>query len=283
MKSLGAETVDVEPLDLEKRLEDASAITHEFKFDLMDYLRATPGATVQSLGEILERGLYHKALQTRFETKNVPTSRDTQEYRDALDKQKTFRNDFESVMTKMNLDVLLYPTIRSKPAPIGEPQRGSNCMVSSASGFPAISVPAGFTRDELPVGLELLGLPFTEPKLIQLAYAFEQATHYRRLPPTTPSLYNGTAPRLELSAHRHGAECVPPVETVTSAQGVFTYDPSTRELDYTIQWTGLNHEDLRRICLHQGEKGKNGPILHFLSERGSGEVSGKLVLTEPDS
>ncbi len=282
MKSLGAETADVAPLDLEKRLEDASAITHEFKFDLMDYLRATPGATVRSLGEILERGLYHKALQTRFETRNDPPSRDTQEYRDALDKQKTFRNDLESVMTTMSLDALLYPTIRSKPAPIGEPQRGSNCMVSSASGLPAISVPAGFTADELPVGVELLGLSFAEPTLIRIAFAFEQATHHRRPPSTTPPLFNGMVPRLELLATATGADCVPPVETTKGAQAMFTFDPSTRELDYTIQLTGLNHDDVRRVCLHQGEKGKNGPILHFLWEGGSGTVSGKLLLTEPD-
>lgn len=282
IKTLGAEIVDVEALDLEKRLEDASAITHEFKFDLMDYLKATPGATVLSLGEILERGLYHEALKKRFETRNAPPSRDTEDYRNTLDKQKTFRNDLSNVMSEKNLDALLYPTIRRKPALIGEPQRGSNCMVSAASGLPAISVPAGFTSDELPVGVELLGLPFTEPKLIRLAYAFEQATQYRRPPSTTPPLYNGEVPRLELLAIATGESCVPPVETDNGARGTFTFDPSTRKLNFTIQLAGLSPDDIHRICLHRGNRAKNGPVVLFLWERGSGPFSGQLDFTERD-
>jgi len=63
---------------------------------------------------------------------------------------------------------------------------GSNAGLSAQTGFPAISIPAGFTAGGFPVGVELLGRPFAEPTLIALAYSYEQATHYRRPPSTTP-------------------------------------------------------------------------------------------------
>jgi Asp-tRNA(Asn)/Glu-tRNA(Gln) amidotransferase A subunit family amidase len=55
-------------------------------------------------------------------------------------------------------------------------------------GFPALTVPAGFTDDGLPVGLEFMSREFSEPLLFKLAYAYEQGTHHRRPPTTTPAL-----------------------------------------------------------------------------------------------
>jgi amidase len=55
-------------------------------------------------------------------------------------------------------------------------------------GFPAMTIPAGFTGDGLPVGLEFLGRPFSEGTLLKLGYAYEQGTHRRKLPSTTPAL-----------------------------------------------------------------------------------------------
>ena len=66
--------------------------------------------------------------------------------------------------------------------------RGNNRRLSPLIGFPAITVPAGFTADGLPVGLELLGREFSEGLLLRLAYAYEQASHRRQPPATTPPL-----------------------------------------------------------------------------------------------
>ena len=52
-----------------------------------------------------------------------------------------------------------------------------------------MSVPAGFTAEGLPVGIEFLGRPFAEPTLFKLAYAYEQATQHRKPPATTPQLW----------------------------------------------------------------------------------------------
>ena len=60
--------------------------------------------------------------------------------------------------------------------------------ISSATGLPAIVLPAGLHADGLPIALELLGRPFSEPKLIQLAGAYERRNRTRPIPPTTPRL-----------------------------------------------------------------------------------------------
>jgi hypothetical protein len=62
---------------------------------------------------------------------------------------------------------------------------GSNRRLASVLVFPAITVPAGFTPDGLPVGLEFMGKPFSDADLLSFAYAFEQATHHRRPPKVT--------------------------------------------------------------------------------------------------
>jgi amidase len=65
---------------------------------------------------------------------------------------------------------------------------GNNRRLSPVLGFPALTVPAGFTVDGLPVGLELMGREFSEPTLLKLGYAFEQGTRHRKPPRTTPAL-----------------------------------------------------------------------------------------------
>jgi amidase len=59
--------------------------------------------------------------------------------------------------------------------------------IANLTGFPDLIVPAGFTGDNLPVGISFFGPAFSEPKLIALGYSFEQATHARRRPVHTPS------------------------------------------------------------------------------------------------
>jgi hypothetical protein len=97
-------------------------------------------------------------------------------------------------MREQRLDVLAYPVLRRRPASIGEPQRGTNCQLSAGTGLPAISMPAGFTDDDVPVGVELLGPAWSESQLLSFAYAYEQSARWRRLPATTPELVEGKAP-----------------------------------------------------------------------------------------
>jgi Asp-tRNA(Asn)/Glu-tRNA(Gln) amidotransferase A subunit family amidase len=66
--------------------------------------------------------------------------------------------------------------------------RGDNRGLSPSLGWPALTVPMGFSPEGLPAGLEFLGRPWSEGKLLGFAYAYEQATHHRRPPTTVPAL-----------------------------------------------------------------------------------------------
>jgi Asp-tRNA(Asn)/Glu-tRNA(Gln) amidotransferase A subunit family amidase len=93
------------------------------------------------------------------------------------------------LMKKYRLDALVYP-FRSVPPPKHlEQQVEADNSFSSIAGFPAVVMPAGYTKETNgPIAIEFLGLPFTEPTLFKLAYAFEQSAKLRKLPPTTPAL-----------------------------------------------------------------------------------------------
>ncbi|MDA2933671.1 amidase family protein [Acidobacteria bacterium AH-259-D05] len=152
------------------------------------YLAQHPSAPVRSLKEILASGNYHPAIESRLRQRQESPPPETQEYLEQLVKRITLKRAILQVMAEHDLDALSYPTIRRVAAPIGENQEGSNGCFSANSGLPAITVPAGFTDEGLPVGVELLGRAWSEARLIELAYAYEQATQHRRSPTSTPSL-----------------------------------------------------------------------------------------------
>jgi len=167
---------------------DVSVIRYEFKFNLDAYLRATPRAPVRSLAEILEKGVYLKALEQAFRGSNAITTLDSEEYRAARARQTALRTRLLALLDDNRIDALVYPTVRRTAAKIGEPQQGGNCAASAATGLPAVTVPAGFADDGMPVGVEFLGRPFSELDLLKIAYAYEQATRHRHPPSLTPKL-----------------------------------------------------------------------------------------------
>ena len=94
-------------------------------------------------------------------------------------------------MDSTGVDVLVYPSFSYPPRLIGDlntPSGTNNNALSPPTGFPAFSVPMGFTYGDLPAGLQFFGRPFSEPTLIRLCYAYEQATHHRRPPESAPVL-----------------------------------------------------------------------------------------------
>ena len=149
---------------------------------------------MHSLEEIIKSRRFHPSIQTRLEggqaSDDIPgvsagcKSRD--EFRDKL------RTAVLKLMDTNRLDALVYPTWSNVPRLIGDlntPGGDNNQLFSPSTGFPAITVPMGYTRgDTLPAGLQFFGRAWSEPTLIKLAYAYEQATHHRRPPSAAPPL-----------------------------------------------------------------------------------------------
>jgi amidase len=185
MRLHGAETTEATIPNFDALLQGTSLINAEFKFDLLDFLAHYPNAPVHSLSEILDSGKYDKAVEAVFRRANMVEARESDQSKAALARRGPAKDAIVDAMRASRLDAIAYPTLRRKPAKIGEAQGGSNCQLSATTGLPAISVPAGFTSDGLPIGIELLGDRFAESTLLKLAYSFEQATLLRRLPPTT--------------------------------------------------------------------------------------------------
>jgi Asp-tRNA(Asn)/Glu-tRNA(Gln) amidotransferase A subunit family amidase len=102
-------------------------------------------------------------------------------------------------MAENKLDALVYATFDHQPQEIASDVMtksvvedvaglGNNRRLSPILGFPAITVPAGFTTDGIPVGIEFMARPFAEGTLFRFGYAYEQATHHRKPPSLTPAL-----------------------------------------------------------------------------------------------
>jgi amidase len=94
------------------------------------------------------------------------------------------------LMDEFQLDALVFP-FKTQPATKikdGWINSEADNAVSSQTGFPGLLVPAGFTKDNLPISIEFLGRPFAEPTLIKLASAYEAASAHRKLPENTPTL-----------------------------------------------------------------------------------------------
>ena len=272
MTAEGVEAVEIGETDFGSLLQGASLIGLEFKFDFDAYLANTPGAPVRSLAELVELGLYHQVLGTGTLRASLDVeSLDTDEYRERLVKRDTLREAVEALLDEHDLTALIYPTIRQTARPIGQRQPGSNCSLSAISGLPAITVPAGFAADGMPVGLEMIGREFAEADLIRLAYVYEQATLHRRPPDSTPSLVDPPGPVVIDIA-------VDDVDGV-GLRGRLVLDRATRQLGYFVSVYGLSSDEVLFTHIHRSSEGPAGPVVHLLGGRGRSRASGTLTLS----
>jgi amidase len=189
LKNLGAEVID--PVEIEglDALRGAQGPCNQFKYDLNRYLSALgDAAPLHSLDEIIKSRRFHPSIETRLESAqkadDVPGDTPGCKARDAFRAQ--FRLAVLKLLGDRQLDALIYPTWSNPPRLIGDlntPGGDNNQLFAPSTGFPAITVPMGYTRDDtLPAGLQFYGRPWAESTLIRLAYAYEQATHHRRAP-----------------------------------------------------------------------------------------------------
>jgi amidase len=170
----------------------------EFKTAINRYLQDQgTHVPVHSLAEIIASGLYHKPTLEKFfaAAQSYEDGPNSADYKDRRMRMDEVRIEVANLIAKNQLDALVYPHQKCLVLPIGATfQKDRNGIVAALAGFPAIEVQAGFstpTKDAplgVPVGMELLGRAWAEPQLIRLAFGFEQATHLRKPPVSTPPL-----------------------------------------------------------------------------------------------
>ncbi len=204
LESLGATLVEI---PLPKFILDRQPIMEtmrpgEFKAQVADYFATLKPGYPRTLAEMIARADTFKPKPgqltnpSRWEAfKNEQAGLDltdpvylaVQAHAPAL-----LASYLDALLYKHRLDAFIYPT---NPTPAqrldidySKPRPLNATSIANITGFPDVIVPAGLTPDKLPVTLSFLGSSFSEPRLLALAYAFEQATHARVAPATTPAL-----------------------------------------------------------------------------------------------
>jgi len=194
MEQLGATVLSIAMPHLTTLTADVGMSRFEFREAFNRYLaRLGPDAPVKNLTEFLADGRFHPSIKSSLEMyAAVEEGTRSSEYKSQWWRREALRQAVMTIMANNDLDAVLYPHQKRLVARIGEEQLERNGVLSNGTGFPAITFPGGFARPTLsaplgvPIGIELLGPEWSEPHLIRLAYAFEQAAQLRRPPASTP-------------------------------------------------------------------------------------------------
>ncbi|MGD8510219.1 MAG: amidase family protein [Gammaproteobacteria bacterium] len=213
MREMGAILVEIDvPQDIRDawQTQMSLVVDRELEPQLNAYLATLPAGGPRTLADLISgykalpaTGPYPPVSQVRidyYETVvNSPGASDVAYLYTLTNKLPSSRIEVVAEMNEKALDALVFPTMPCPASPLFtvEEDPGYVCNVPDpyvpgymgcVTGFPEITVPAGFTTNGLPVGVSFFGRPYAEPRLIGLAYAYEQATGARKPPPSTPPL-----------------------------------------------------------------------------------------------
>jgi len=195
MNGQGTEIVSLsEKIDSDYLVNEVSVHLHDLKDHLTVYLGALPNhASVHSVEEVLVSGKYHPGIEENLK-KAMALSTGTPEYNKRLVERSKLQTQVMKLIADYRLDALVYPHQKQLVCKVGGSQNERNGVLGSVTGFPSICVQAGFSTPTetapigVPIGMEILGRPFSEATLIEIAYGLEKATHHRKPPLSAPPL-----------------------------------------------------------------------------------------------
>jgi len=206
MRDAGAEVVDVKFPEwfLEARADMYTTIRwREFRAQIAEYLGTLGDEHPKTLAELIERS-QKITSRTEYGAQPNPTRwalmQKEEESGEVTDSEYLAVRDHglalvraivEGVLVESDLDAIVYATRSMRPSLV-EASAGSGgrsvTNIANLSGFPDLTLPAGFTSNRLPVNISFLGAAFSEERLLAIGYAFEQLTAARRDPLHTPPL-----------------------------------------------------------------------------------------------
>lgn len=196
MRSMGAEVVEFSIPDFGDLTSGLSTGNYETKVAMNAYLADIgEGAPLTTLEAVRESGKYGPAIENSL-TSAVENELGLQDpkYLAIFQKRDELQKAVLAAMAENGLDAILYPHQKRLVAEVGGEQTERNGVLSNSTGFPAITFPGGFSAPTqaapigVPIGLELLGRPFSEGALIGYVYAFETGAGLRKAPQSTPAL-----------------------------------------------------------------------------------------------
>ncbi len=199
MRAGGATIVDYVTIENFDTLNEEIQSCRSFRYDLKQYLDSLDEAPFSDVATLLETGEFaeeSKGSLGFFSQSPLDIAPDQWPEPCLIWPNNPLRNQLLAntigAMDAANLDALIYPTWSNPPAHIdraNEEYLGDNSqLLVPAAGLPAVSVPMGFWQDRLPAGLQIVGRPYAEGALIEIAYGYEQRTKHRRAPEGFSSL-----------------------------------------------------------------------------------------------
>jgi Asp-tRNA(Asn)/Glu-tRNA(Gln) amidotransferase A subunit family amidase len=193
MRTLGAKIIDPFPIPNFEELTE-SLWCDTFRYDVNNYLASLGDkAPFKTLADIVNSGLYAAYIEERLKEALETPLQDEPPCKDlyAEPQNIAFRKAVLNAMDEHQLDAFVFPTWSNPPRKIGDlesPAGDNSQLIPPHTGFPGFTVPMGFTYENLPAGLQIVGRLFGEPDIIKIAYAYEQATQHRRPPARFPLL-----------------------------------------------------------------------------------------------
>lgn len=193
LEAAGATIIDPFVIEDFEALSDSIGGCPRFRYDMWNYLSSLDDPPFVDVNEVLEAGEFAAQSEASFNyfsqglldtppdewTEPCPT------WPNHPQRNRLLANTV-TAMDAANIDAILFPTWSNPPAQIDrgrEDYKGdNNQLLVPDAGLPAVTVPMGFLEIGLPTGLQIVGRPFTEGLLIEIAYAYEQRTRHRRPP-----------------------------------------------------------------------------------------------------
>ncbi len=199
----GAQVMDPVLTGIDLRRQSSSAASGVAEFEVITagnvYLsRLGPNRPFKTMEEMIAKVGPEKFTERYQKAVSYPPADENPEFEARYRSRKAVRELIDDLITRHDLDamVLLY---RSTPPPNGVPSSpgpaSSLNNLTSTTGLPGVILPGGYTSDNLPVGIQLVGKSFDDLKLLQVAYGVEQATRRRKPPAVTPALPGETFER----------------------------------------------------------------------------------------
>jgi len=189
LKEAGTTLVDIEIPNMAHYVDFTPTYGSRSLSDLNSFLKATNPPMGITVEEIVATKQYHPALDLLKDIATGPkAAAEDPLYLRRLEERDELSMLVIGIMASHNVTALAFPDAKI-PAPLhtdvdkyGPLDFPTNTMLASQLRQPALSVPVGFTENGLPVGLELVGLPYAEQTVLELAYGVEQLTKARRPP-----------------------------------------------------------------------------------------------------